>query len=149
MVSTVGKTTINSLCEIFLKSREKQIGLFPEGYTPLIDMNPSLPLRPFHRGFAYIAAKIGKPVLPITIVPLRERTTTYPLPITIRKMFIPHTELCELQARIIYRQVRLLIHPPVTPPSAEASRAELVEFSDRIRALISRPLSEREKWRSP
>ncbi len=142
IVSTIGKTTLRSIGEIFIKSREKQIGIFPEGYTPLVDMMPALPLRPFHRGFAYIAGKIDKPVLPVTILPIREKIVSYPLPITIRKMFIPHTDLCELQARIVYRHVRIIIHPPVTPPPETATRAQLKEFSDLVSTIISGPLIE-------
>lgn len=140
-ISTQGRNGMQDLMKMLdLLEDRQQIGIFPEGYLPLIDMQPPVPLRPFLRGFAFTAARLQKPVLPVTIIPRRELKTGYPIPVPIRRLFIPHRELCELRSRIVPLHVEIVFHEPVAAPHADASRTELAQFAEKIQTIIAQPL---------
>ncbi len=135
-----GNMAREAIKKIFALPPNIPLGIFPEGYEPLINMRAPLPLCSFHRGFAYIAARTAKPILPISIIPIHEYPVEYPFPISIRKLFIPHKELCELKTRITYKKVAVVFHPPVPPPNRSASRSELLDFGSHIQVIVSKPL---------
>jgi len=142
-ISTQGRNGIQDLMKMMnLLEDRQQIGIFPEGYLPLIDMKPPVPLRPFLRGFAFAAARLQKPVLPVTIILRREIKTGYPIPVPIRRLFIPHRELCELRSRIVPLHAEIVFHEPVAPPQATASRTELAQFGQTIKNIIEQPLTD-------
>jgi len=141
-IATNGRNSVQKLlAALDSSSQHKSIGIFPEGFLPLVDQQPAFPLRPFHRGFAFLSTRLQKPVLPVTIVPFREKTAPYPFPISIRKLLIPHAEFCDLETRVAIRHAKVIFHEPVNPPPPGAGRAELIYFTDQVRSIIEAPLT--------
>lgn len=101
----------------FLQSRQV-VGVFPEGAQPMVRINPSNQLNPFHRGFAHLALRAPVPdltILPVAIISAEENTHQL-APLSLFRLFDPSEPLFNCggwHSAVVYRRVHLHFGNPI------------------------------------
>lgn len=116
------------------------IGIFPEGMDYLIAADFQKPMAPFYRGFSKIAARLGIPVYPVTIIPHRELVHRYPIPKSIRRLFNVSPEMQDLPVRNTYRSVTITFSPVLRPNMELDTERRAVDVFIQTRATIEENL---------
>lgn len=139
-VAPNGRTPPNTIEKMVQTAQRSIVGLFPEGYRPVIRLSPSTEVLPFQRGFAFLAAHTERPVLPISIVPYQQNIAKYPFSPSFRSLFFHRKEFVELVYRRSYRSVRLVIHPTVMYTNHDRSRTAINAFAAKVESIVRRQI---------
>lgn len=112
--------------------RCQAVGLFPEGATPMVTVQPPRLMNSFHRGFAHLALRLSdRPIaiLPVALVSDDEGIES-PIPLRLLGCFDPSEPLFQQSGGhpiVFYRHVTVRIGSPVwvTPSDRQAFKGRL------------------------
>ncbi len=89
------------------------IGIFPEGHKTIVENLQHLDLGEFYEGFADYALRCKVPIVPISILPRKEKYESILFPKFARRLFNMPEDVIDTEKRLIYQKVHVHYGPPI------------------------------------